>query len=361
MSACDDSRTTSETRAGDTCAQPVLGEAPELLVEHALASGAEHVGSIRALSPAGVATGSSALTADVTTSPVGWGARSPDRPSRSGRGHVARIDDLGAHVELSGARTRVARRADARTGLARHTHRVTAALGDRDAEVVALAHARQRTRPLRMFSGPGATFARVRRPGVHDKTPGHGGSPNDGLLTTSARAAGREPGARRRARCGHLCRHAAPRLGSRFPSGALGVDIFFALSAFLITTLLMQEKVERHCRLRRVLPPPAFRLLPALLIFLVVIALPTALLLHEGSTVVSSTLGSLSTRTTFFAAMTAAGSAAHTHTHGHSPSRSSSIWRGPSWSRSCLCAAVRRPAGGCSCSSSSERSSNRAC
>lgn len=62
------------------------------------------------------------------------------------------------------------------------------------------------------------------------------------------------------------------------PGGAFGVDIFFVLSAFLITSLLLRER-ERTGRTdfaafyyRR-----AFRLLPALLVFLVLIAPPIAM------------------------------------------------------------------------------------
>lgn len=52
--------------------------------------------------------------------------------------------------------------------------------------------------------------------------------------------------------------------------GALGVDIFFVLSGFLITTLLLQGADEGRGRLKRFYQRRAARLLPALAAFLVV-------------------------------------------------------------------------------------------
>ncbi|MEY2420236.1 MAG: hypothetical protein QOI95_303 [Acidimicrobiaceae bacterium] len=81
---------------------------------------------------------------------------------------------------------------------------------------------------------------------------------------------------------------------ARFPNGEFGVDVFFALSAFLITTLLLEE-IDTFGRLdfvafylRRV-----FRLAPAMVIFLTVVAVPTALLAHEGGSIVPSSLGTV--------------------------------------------------------------------
>jgi len=55
-----------------------------------------------------------------------------------------------------------------------------------------------------------------------------------------------------------------------FPGGALGVDVFFVLSGFLITTLLIEEW-DRHgsIALRNFWARRALRLLPALAVFLV--------------------------------------------------------------------------------------------
>lgn len=81
---------------------------------------------------------------------------------------------------------------------------------------------------------------------------------------------------------------------ARFSGGFLGVDVFFTLSAFLITTLLLRE-LEAAGRIdfvgfywRRV-----FRLMPALVLFLVFLGPITSVLTHEQSTIGWSTLGSL--------------------------------------------------------------------
>jgi peptidoglycan/LPS O-acetylase OafA/YrhL len=79
-----------------------------------------------------------------------------------------------------------------------------------------------------------------------------------------------------------------------FPGGAFGVDVFFVLSAYLITTILLREKRD-HSRVnfgafywRR-----AIRLGPALLLWLVLVATPTAVLEHAGSKIPWSTAGVL--------------------------------------------------------------------
>lgn len=81
---------------------------------------------------------------------------------------------------------------------------------------------------------------------------------------------------------------------ANFPGGAFGVDVFFVLSAYLITSILLRE-FQRTGTLefgafywRRF-----FRLAPALILWLAVIALPTAIVDHAGSSVGWSTAGSL--------------------------------------------------------------------
>jgi peptidoglycan/LPS O-acetylase OafA/YrhL len=86
--------------------------------------------------------------------------------------------------------------------------------------------------------------------------------------------------------------HAIDRL---FRGGFFGVDVFFVLSAFLITTLILEELEERagaydfvSFYVRR-----ALRLGPALLLWLGLIAAPTAVAIHESSTIALSTIASL--------------------------------------------------------------------
>ena len=75
------------------------------------------------------------------------------------------------------------------------------------------------------------------------------------------------------------------------PGGAVGVDMFFALSAFLITSLLLAELAEtgrvdwRSFYLRR-----CVRLLPALVVFLGLIAPVVALLIGTWRSIGSNTL-----------------------------------------------------------------------
>ena len=80
-----------------------------------------------------------------------------------------------------------------------------------------------------------------------------------------------------------------------FPGGGYGVDIFFVLSAFLITSLILEELEERSARYsfgafywRRV-----FRLAPALLLWLVAVASVTAVAMHQASLIPVSTAASL--------------------------------------------------------------------
>jgi peptidoglycan/LPS O-acetylase OafA/YrhL len=86
--------------------------------------------------------------------------------------------------------------------------------------------------------------------------------------------------------------HADARL---FRGGLFGVDVFFVLSAFLITSLILEEVDERGGQygfkafyLRR-----ALRLGPALALWLVFVAAPTAVALGQADSIASSTLASL--------------------------------------------------------------------
>jgi peptidoglycan/LPS O-acetylase OafA/YrhL len=76
----------------------------------------------------------------------------------------------------------------------------------------------------------------------------------------------------------------------RFPGGFVGVDIFFTLSAFLITTLVLEETVSRGGRygFRAFYWRRALRLGPALLIWLVLLAGPTSVLLGEKGQILKS-------------------------------------------------------------------------
>ena len=78
-----------------------------------------------------------------------------------------------------------------------------------------------------------------------------------------------------------------------FPGGALGVDAFFMLSAYLITTLLCRERGRTgRVDLKAFYLRRAFRLMPALLLFTFLVATPLALLRHE-SNVASSVVTTL--------------------------------------------------------------------
>jgi peptidoglycan/LPS O-acetylase OafA/YrhL len=86
--------------------------------------------------------------------------------------------------------------------------------------------------------------------------------------------------------------HAIARL---FPGGFYGVDIFFVLSAFLITSLILEEVDDSRGRydFMSFYARRALRLGPALIVFLVVIALPTAVAVHESSSIPLSTAAAL--------------------------------------------------------------------
>lgn len=106
--------------------------------------------------------------------------------------------------------------------------------------------------------------------------------------------------------------HAIARL---FPGGFLGVDVFFVLSAFLITSLILRELDAARGRFdfagfyfRR-----AFRLGPALILWLALLALPTALLLGNAGSIPAWTLGSLFYVGDFMAAGGVPGGDAYTH------------------------------------------------
>lgn len=80
-----------------------------------------------------------------------------------------------------------------------------------------------------------------------------------------------------------------------FRGGFFGVDIFFVLSAFLITSLVIEGVGSRGSRYdfvafywRRF-----FRLGPALFVWLLLVAAPASLAVHEGAAIVRGTLVSL--------------------------------------------------------------------
>ena len=67
--------------------------------------------------------------------------------------------------------------------------------------------------------------------------------------------------------------------GQAFPGGAVGVDLFFVLSAYLITSLLLAERRDTgRIGLRAFYWRRVFRLGPALVVWLAVLAAPTAAL-----------------------------------------------------------------------------------
>jgi len=80
-----------------------------------------------------------------------------------------------------------------------------------------------------------------------------------------------------------------------FPGGFWGVDVFFVISAFLITTLILEEIHERQGQysFRAFYWRRALRLGPALLVWLVFVSAPTAVAVHESDLIVQSTLVSL--------------------------------------------------------------------
>jgi peptidoglycan/LPS O-acetylase OafA/YrhL len=82
--------------------------------------------------------------------------------------------------------------------------------------------------------------------------------------------------------------HAA---SDRFPGGFLGVDVFFTLSAFLITSLVLEEAAARRggYGFRAFYWRRALRLGPALLIWLVLIAGPASVVLGETGEIAKST------------------------------------------------------------------------
>jgi peptidoglycan/LPS O-acetylase OafA/YrhL len=85
-----------------------------------------------------------------------------------------------------------------------------------------------------------------------------------------------------------------------FPGGWLGVDIFFVLSGYLITTLLLQERHRSGTvRLRAFWGRRARRLLPAVLLLLVAVALYAAL---DGAGVVPAQLRAPGLATLFYVA-----------------------------------------------------------
>lgn len=116
-----------------------------------------------------------------------------------------------------------------------------------------------------------------------------------------------------------------------FPGGAFGVDVFFVLSAYLITSILLRELRHRgrirfgafYCR-------RIFRLGPALVLWLLLLATPTALLQHAGSSISWSTAGALFYFNDFLEAWTRHVGSAYDQSWSLLPSRSSSTSSGRS-------------------------------
>lgn len=84
-------------------------------------------------------------------------------------------------------------------------------------------------------------------------------------------------------------------LSAYAPGGFLGVDVFFVLSAFLITSLVYVELAssDGDYRFRAFYWRRAIRLGPALLVWLVLLAAPTAILDDQADRIPLSTLASL--------------------------------------------------------------------
>lgn len=80
---------------------------------------------------------------------------------------------------------------------------------------------------------------------------------------------------------------------AHFEGGAIGVDIFFALSAYLITGILLEEAASDTPRLGNFYWRRGFRLMPALMIWVALVAIPTALSAHEAQLIPLSALGSV--------------------------------------------------------------------
>jgi peptidoglycan/LPS O-acetylase OafA/YrhL len=79
-----------------------------------------------------------------------------------------------------------------------------------------------------------------------------------------------------------------------FPGGFLGVDVFFVLSSYLITSILLRERQGRgRVDYAAFYWRRFFRLAPALVLWLAVIAMPTAILAHQASQIPISTTGAL--------------------------------------------------------------------
>ncbi|HEY5625313.1 MAG TPA: acyltransferase [Dehalococcoidia bacterium] len=79
-----------------------------------------------------------------------------------------------------------------------------------------------------------------------------------------------------------------------FPGGSLGVDLFFVLSGFLITTLLLEERSRtRTVSLLAFYQRRARRLLPALVVFLVVFAAITVITRQPGVDRLPATLSTI--------------------------------------------------------------------
>ncbi len=95
-----------------------------------------------------------------------------------------------------------------------------------------------------------------------------------------------------------------------FPGGALGVDVFFALSAYLITGILLAEQSRGPVQFGAFYWRRAFRLVPALVLWGLLIASPTAGLAHTPGMIPVSLGGALFYANDFLQAWTGAIAAA---------------------------------------------------
>jgi peptidoglycan/LPS O-acetylase OafA/YrhL len=90
----------------------------------------------------------------------------------------------------------------------------------------------------------------------------------------------------------HMLFVLVPGLYRHFPGGFLGVDVFFVLSGFLITAILLRERIDHgETRFGAFFARRALRLLPALAVFLIVFAIYAAAIDLDPSEAGLSVLG----------------------------------------------------------------------